>query len=513
MSADAPLASIGDPGAIPRRSLAALGLILAVFCLLRLPILYRHYGGQDEDWYAIPGLTVAQSGIPRVPYAPCRSLKSCFYKVDEALLALPPAYFYWQAPFFWLLPAGFGTARLASAVAGMMAVGLVYLLGRQITGRESIGLWAAGLYSLSRLLYFPAIIARPDMLCGALGLGALLLAAKWQLGGQRRTLAAAGVLLGLGMLTHPFALVYCLQIGGWILIGRQGAGLIPRLRNSALLTVCALAAFALWTPLIAAYPELFRIQFFNNVLDRSGPGLLSRLVFPWPSLRYHAIMLLEHAQAAQLALMATGLLAATALAWRRKQPGAKLLVGLTWSSCYLLIAVQGPHPTKGYWCYPGALLFLCVAYAAVEAGGPLVERLRRPGWGWLFLGALLVTALLPGAGLRSWAAHLRHWSDINYNEPRFTQALLGDLPPDARLIVDPAFVFDAYLSGRKVMLGTNLDFFFNAAGQPYDYLIVGPLGRQYQLAATMRGRRLRHYGDRDDLFACYAQVYVPADQE
>ncbi|HVW37525.1 MAG TPA: glycosyltransferase family 39 protein, partial [Pirellulales bacterium] len=159
MSADVPRSPIGCPGAIPRRSLAALALILAAFCLLRVPVLYRHYGGQDEDWYAIPGLTVAQSGIPRVPYAPCRNLKSCFYKVDEALLALPPAYFYWQAPFFWLLPAGFGTARLASAVAGMVAIGLAYLLGRRLTGRESIGLAAAGLYSLSRVLYFPAIVA------------------------------------------------------------------------------------------------------------------------------------------------------------------------------------------------------------------------------------------------------------------------------------------------------------------------------------------------------------------
>ena len=510
MNSDTGFSSSGVPSAIPRRSLAALGLILALFCLLRAPILYRHFGGQDEDWYAIPGLTVAQTGIPRVPYAPCRDRESCFYKVDLALLALPPAYFYWQAPFFWLLPAGYGTARLASAVAGMIAVGLVYLLGRRLTGRESIGVLAAGLYSLSRVLYFPAIIARPDMLCGAFGLAALLLAIRWQVSGRRRTLAAAGLLLGLGMLTHPFAFVYCLQIGGWTLVGRRGAGMKQRLANFALLTGCALAAFSLWTPLIAAYPEIFRVQFFNNVLDRSGPGLLSRLIFPWESLRYHAEMLLEHAQALQLALLAAGLLAATALAWRRKQPGARLLAGLAWSSCYLLVSVQGPHPTKGYWCYPGALLFLCVAYAVVESGGPLVERLRRPVWGWLVLGALLVAALLPGAGLRAWLAHVRHWSDPNYNQPRFTRALLGDLPNDARLVVDPAFVFDAYLSRRHVVLGTNLDFFFNAAGQPYDYLIVGPIGRQYDLAATMRGRHVRDYGDPDDLFACYAQVYVPA---
>ena len=496
---------------VPRSSLAALGLILAAFCLLRVPVLYRHFGGQDEYWYAIPGLTVAQSGIPRVPYAPCRNRESCFYKVDEALLALPPAYFYWQAPFFWLLPAGYGTARLASAAAGMIAVGLVYLLGRQLTGRESVGLVGAGWYSLSRVLYFPAIVARPDMLCGAFGLAALLLAVRWQASGLRRTLAAAGIMLGLGMLTHPFAFVYCLQIGGWTLVGARGARVKQRLANFALLTGCALAAFSLWTPLILAYPEIFRVQFFNNVLNRSGPGLLSRMLLPWESLRYHGEMLLEHAQTLQLALMAAGLLAATGLAWRRKQPGARLLVGLTWSSCYLLVTVQGPHPTKGYWCYPGALLFLCVAYAAIELGGPLVERLRRPAWGWLAGGALLVAALLPGAGLRPWLAHARHWSDPNYIEPRFTRAMLRDLPPDARLIVDPAFVFDAYLSHRHVVLGTNLDFFFNAEGQPYDYLIVGPLGRQYDLAATMHGRRLRDYGDPDDLFACYAQIYVPAD--
>ena len=127
---------------IPRSSLAALGLILAVFCLLRVPILYRHYGGQDEDWYAIPGFTVAQTGIPRVPYAPCRSLKSCFYKVDEALLALPPAYFYWQAPFYWLLPAGYGTARLASAVAGMIAIG--YTGGGHTYAEHGARLTAAG---------------------------------------------------------------------------------------------------------------------------------------------------------------------------------------------------------------------------------------------------------------------------------------------------------------------------------------------------------------------------------
>jgi hypothetical protein len=514
MSADVQLSPIGCPGAVPRRSLAALALILAAFCLLRLPVLYRHYGGQDEEWYGVPGFTVAQTGIPRIPYAPCRDIKSGFYRVDEALYALSPGYFYWQTPFVLALSAGYGTARLASAVAGLIAICLVYLLGRQLTGRESVGVLAAALYSFSRLFYFPAITARPDVLCAACGLAALWLTSRWQASGSRRTLAASGILLGLGMLTHPFALVFCLQVGGWVLIGGQREGGVKRrLLDFGLLVGCALAVFSLWALLIAAHPDLFRIQFFNNVLNRSGPGLLSRLIFPRESLIYHAEMLLERAQPLQLALMAAGLVGAIGLAFGRGQAGARPLVGLALTGCYLLVTVQGSHPEKGYWCYPGALVFLCVAYAAIKLSDPLVASFKRPLCGRLIGAAVLIGLLLPGAGLRSLQAHLRHWSDPNYIQPRFTQAMLRDLPPDARLLVDPAFVFDVYLAGRNVVLAYDFDSLYSSRGQPYDYLIVGPFGRQYHLAEAMRGRHVRDYGDPDDLFACYAQVYVPAGEE
>jgi hypothetical protein len=91
--------------------------------------------------------------------------------------------------------------------------------------------------------------------------------------------------------------------------------------------------------------------------------------------------------------------------------------------------------------------------------------------------------------------------------------MLRDLPPNARLLVDPACVFDVYLAGRRVVLAYDMDFLFSSKGLPYDYLILGPFGRQYDLAKIMHGRHLRDYGDPDDLFACYAQVYVPAGEE
>jgi len=100
---------------------------------------------------------------------------------------------------------------------------------------------------------------------------------------------------------------------------------------------------------------------------------------------------------------------------------------------------------------------------------------------------------------------------VNYRAPQFVRGVLADLPRDKRLAVDQAFVLDAYLSGRPVVLARNEDFCFNVSRMPYDCLIVGPTGRQHKIAAGMNARFVRAYGDPNDEFACYAQLYVPAD--
>ena len=57
-----------------------------------------------------------------------------------------------------------------------------------------------------------------------------------------------GVLCGLGLLTHPFAIVYCLQIGVWVLWASRGWK--RAVGNGALLAAVALLVLALWLPLI-----------------------------------------------------------------------------------------------------------------------------------------------------------------------------------------------------------------------------------------------------------------------
>lgn len=139
-----------------------LGVVAAAFLVLRVPLMSRQQGGTDEAFFAVPGRTILQEGIPRIPYLPVRDKTSVFYQADKVLFCLPPACFYWQSVFFALLPDSFLTARLASATSGLLALGILYLLGRQFLNSDQAGLWAAGLFSLSRLFYFPATSTRPQ---------------------------------------------------------------------------------------------------------------------------------------------------------------------------------------------------------------------------------------------------------------------------------------------------------------------------------------------------------------
>ena len=79
--------------------------------------MYRQPGGQDEDYYAVPGLMCLRTGIPSLPHVPALNQESVFFRADKAIFAEPPLYFYLQAVFYAVLPDVYGTARLATAVS------------------------------------------------------------------------------------------------------------------------------------------------------------------------------------------------------------------------------------------------------------------------------------------------------------------------------------------------------------------------------------------------------------
>ena len=499
-------AAIDEPQAQPSRAWLVLVGLTLLFVVLRLPVIQRQIPAQDEDYFAVPGWTILEDGVPRIPYMPVRDPESAFYRTDEILFALPPLYFYWEAFFYGLLGPSTPVARFSSLVAGVIATWILYRLGRVFLTDGRAACWAAGLYLFSRIVYFPAVMTRPDMLCGALGLAAIL--ATWRYTQtQRLSLAVvSGLLVGLGGLTHPFALVFGMQCGVWILLA--GGTWLRRLLAAVLYSLAGAAMVALWLPLILKAPDAFQAQFFNNVLGRAGPGLTSRLLWPWESIAAQVPLFFEHAGPIQAALMLLGAVGVAVIAWRTRDAGLRTLALLIWSGIYLHMACQGTHPTKGYWCYTGALMFLGVGVVIREGLRLLESRpvmVRRVAAS--MMGIVLAGLLVPGGGLRTVAAHLQHWSDINYDAPRFTQQLLEELPQHGEFVVDPGYVFEFYLSGRSTVLALNFPFFFDVTGRPYDVLVAGPYSIRDGVPDALGAQFVRSYGDREDLFACFAELY------
>jgi len=497
----------------PYRYHWALAAIILAFVAVRLPVVLQSPASQDEEWYGVPGYTVAKEGLPRVPYVRAREQGSVFFGAEQILFAQPPLGFYAQAPFFMLLPAGYAAARMASLVAACVSIVLVSVIGRRLFSDPLIALLAAAFYSLSRLLFFPAVSARPDMLCSMFGLLAIASLLCWQ-HQPYRAVVAAGVSLGCAGLTHPFALVFAIQIGIWTL-ARAGSGVERGLRCIALVTATALT-FSLWVPLIVQAPDLFRAQFGENILRPAGPGLLARMIMPQASFANQIPQLYERAQPIQFLILAGGVVACLILAAKTRNRSAALLGLLAVSSSYLLVVCVGIHPIQGFWAYPAAFGWLCVAYG-FHAGGQTFTRtgaLNPPVHRAIQVAVYftVLTAMIPGSGLRTTATYVRHWNEPTYDARRFVKSILDEVPHDASLTVGREFALDAYGLGREIILACQHPMYFDSTLWPTDYLILGR--RDFEAGMLggyeARGYRLQReqrFGIADDPLANYAELW------
>lgn len=517
----------------PRTFGRLLALVIAAFLVFRLPLMYRTPGGIDEEQYAVPGLTILKTGIPQMPQYPARNPHSVFYHSDRVMFTMPPLYFYLQSLFYLVLPAVYGTARLCTASAGIAVLILTAVLARRWTGNGLAGVVAAGLLSFSRVFYDYATRARPDMLCTALGLAAVLATCRWLDQRTRSRLLLVGVLLGLGGLTHPFAIAYAIQIGLWILLESRGW---HRLINPAAAAMTALAVFSLWIPLILIDLEAFRTVMGNQYGVSNSHGLLGRILNPIQSLWFHQAYMFEYIGWWQVKLLFVPAIACTVFCLFHPAPKLRTVCLLAWSALYLMCTCAGTfHLTWGYFTYPGALLLICA--------GAVVSWILRELWKGAVLGrwipvswpdralaavcvVLLAGSMLFGSQITVLVRYLRNWNDINYNAPRFAQQLLADLPADARYTVDKEFLLDFYAAGRQVIAAEWVPFYFSAEARPYDYFVGGRFARgnvvtqpdqrrgkaAVVLSDIMCGELIERRGVESDVYACFAEVYKPASQ-
>ena len=486
---------------------------LAAFLLLRLPVAYMQPGGQDEDCYAVPGLTILQNGIPRLPHAPAQNAESVFFHADKGLYCEPPLYFYYQSIFYLVLPVCYGTARLSSMFAGLLSVLLVYYLQRKAGGSDWAAFWGAGLFLFSRWFYFPAMSARPDLLCTMFGLLSIVCMFCWSASSNTRWLWLASVAIGAGGMTHPFALVYAIQLAAWAMWKSEGKG---RIVHPMILATGALLVTSFWIPLIAMHPEAFAVQFKNQFLGGGDEGLLVRMIWPWKSLWYHSFYeygMFHHLGAWQYSfpiIMTAGCFLVPKL---RQSPIFTIAV-LGLSSVYLMSVLVGPHhPVNGYWSYSAALMFICVGTmlqflinkATAQWSVRKADAIR------VGVAILALVSLIPGAGLTTLKVHLQHRRDGNYNSPSFAKELMSNLPANAVVAVDTQFLLDFLANDRKVLLAQTLPVYFRLDQVPFDFLVVSRSGKLTNIAESLPVELISTHGNEADKFACYAEIYRRTD--
>lgn len=493
-----------NPQSTARAATVGLLLIGLIFLIWRLPSMYREPGWQDEDCYAAPGLTILESGIPRFPHLPSRDPNGPYFHADEVLFVQPPLFFYAQAVLYSFLPQVYGTARLVSAIAGVL---LLFLGGRlclRCGGGMGVALWGMGLYMMSRWFYFPAITARPDLPCTTFGLMAVLAVAEWTRSRSRLALIGAAAAIGLGGLTHPFALAYAVQMAVWTcLTGRRWERLLAPLT----LAIGALLVASVWLLLIRQNPEIFAVQFRNQLWHSRGGTLLGRVFWPWESLSFHAALLWPHIGSWQFFLAGAGAALCLFFGRREKQP---LLITTGWlaiSGVVLICMLVGAHhPIFGYFSYPAVLSFVGIGWGADRLLTAVAAHGRLGRVAAATLAAACVLSFVFGSRVRMNLAYLQNWDSLYFNSPRFAQSLIDRLPADATFIVDEEFSLDFLAAGRKVLVFRAVDDGLLPADN-YDYRVSSRSTVRYPPRREWNDQLMFVAGNPDEPYGCFARVY------
>ncbi len=477
-------------------------IVLGVL-LVRVPVMYREPGEMDEECYAVPGLTVVQSGIPKLPHIPGRSEQSVFYHADEILFAEPPVLFYLQAIFYAILPPVYGTARMATLVSGIFALGLMWAISRCWLGGFVAAAWSVGLFANARWFFLHAIRARPDMLCSTFGLAAMWAVFQWRETGKRKWLVLAGVFIGLGGLTHPFALAYAVPIAFWVVYESQGR---CRLWNPAILTGVSILTASSWLLLIIQSPDIFWIQFRNQFLNPYDP-LPDRIATPWHFWWFHAGIMLDQIKPWQYFLAVGPLVFCTI--WGSKE--TRIIACIAWASMVLIAFMVGTHhAVAGYFTFPSALMFLCTGWCIHQ----LLHFLPRIGSRFqvvtIAAGIALVMSMLPISRIGTLLVHIENWNNINFNAPRFAQQVMADVPDDVLCAVDSEFLLDFVAAGRNVILARHEKVTIEGNLLPVKLIVGSRMAIENKIYIKhMPSEIIKTYGEFSNLYACFAELRVP----
>ena len=241
----------------------------------------------------------------------------------------------------WTTVLPLGTAafemNLLTAVTGALAVGMVYLIARQLAAGRLLAAGVALGCGLMVVWWRTAARADPHPLHVLLALVVVSLLLAWNRGRRPRMLAAAALVFGLGIGNHMLMAMLAPGVGLYVLTARPSVFREPRTIGAAVLGLLAGLAVYLYVPLRAAANPPIRYDYNPTTMDDLVRYVLGRDF------------------AGQMAFFGAD---GPGVAWRE--------LGTFWQ-----------HLGEGF-TVPIAMLY--VALAAVGFGSLLVDRSWRTAW-------------------------------------------------------------------------------------------------------------------------------------
>lgn len=410
------------PSRVGVRHLVVLAVVVAVALGVRL-VGIRHglpfaYNPDEELHFVPPAVRAAEGDLDPgyfenpsgFTYVVAVVLRAAFPGQDlPALLADDPG-------------AVFLVARVVSAVLGALTVVAVHAVGRRVLD-PAAGLWAAALLAVAYLPVFYGHQALNDaatLLPVVLATGACV---SLHRRGRWRDALAAGALVGLAAgtkyLAAPMALVVALAVALRVVAGRQPVG--PALARLGGAAVACLAGVLVLNPYIA----LAASRFWSEFRGQTGQASSAKLGQDGSAWLDYPVSLLWGLGLVPVVLAAAGFV----LLLRRDRGTAVLLVCFP-VVLYVSMAVQGRW--FGRWLLPAyPALVLLAAVAARELAAVVARRVPAP------VATGVVGLLVLAQPLVDVAR-----SDVLLTRTDTRQvaldALLAQVPPDSRLVVEPA---------------------------------------------------------------------------
>lgn len=157
----------------------------------------------------------------------------------------PPGYVYFLAAIRGVAGESLLAVRAAQSLLGALACVLTFAAADRIFSR-TVAILAGTYAALYPLLIYVSGVVMPQALETVLIVGVILLLVVYRDTSAKRYLVLTGLLLGFGALTVPLILTLLPAAGLWI-FAMRGWRLLPTVRDSLLLGLCALCMILPWT--------------------------------------------------------------------------------------------------------------------------------------------------------------------------------------------------------------------------------------------------------------------------